>query len=253
MHADRDDLLTLIAIGLLAYASADIAHHVLGHGGMCLALGGRIRSLTAIHVDCTMRGSAVDLAGPFANLILGLSVWAAAFLAQRTLRLFLVLAAGFNLLWFAGLLLFSAVTRTDDFAQAMMTASMMTAFPVSAPLRYGLIAAGAGLYLLSARMVAHLLAPFGPPARARRIVGTTWLTAGVFACITALFDPHPLAAILHYAAPQSLALPVGLLGLPRHMTDAGGAPVIAREAWWCLAALAVAAASIRFLGPGFAV
>lgn len=247
LPADRDDLFTLVAIGLLCYASADITHHVLGHGGMCLAVGGHIRSLSSIHVDCTVTGAAVDLAGPFANLIVGALAWAAALRVQRTARLFLTLAAAFNLFWFALQLIFSAATRTDDFAWAMKV------FHVCEPARYGMIAVGFGLYLLSTRSVARVFAPFGPHARARRIVWTAWLTAGVFACVTALFDPHPLPAILHYAAPQSLALSIGLLFLPRRAAAGAASPVIAREVFWLLAALIVTAASIWWLGPGFAV
>jgi hypothetical protein len=244
---DHDDLLTLVAIGLLAYASADIAHHVFGHGGMCLAAGGSIRSLSSVFVDCTVRGAAIDLAGPFANLIVGVLTCGAAFQAHRSLRLFLALAAGFNLLWFALQLAFSVASRTDDFAWAMQE------FHVSEPLRYGLIAMGIALYMLSMRVVARVFRPFGPSARARRIVWTAWLTAGVFACITALFDQNPVAAILHNAAPQSLALSIGLLFLPRYVVSAAEEPVIERRVSWLLAALTVAAMSIGFLGPGFAV
>jgi hypothetical protein len=41
----RPGIATLAAIGLLAYVSADIAHHALGHGAACLALQGQTRSL----------------------------------------------------------------------------------------------------------------------------------------------------------------------------------------------------------------
>jgi hypothetical protein len=136
--APRDDLVTRVVIGLLAYAAADIAHHVLGHGAACLALGGRIVSLSSIFVNCTVRRSAIDLAGPFANLAVGLAALALAYRPSATssARLFFALTAGFNLFWFALLLLFSAATRTDDFAWPM------AAFHVSEPLRYGLIALG---------------------------------------------------------------------------------------------------------------
>jgi hypothetical protein len=244
---DQDDLLTLVAIGLLAYASADIAHHVLGHGGMCLVQGGDIRSLSSVFVDCSVRGAAIDLAGPFANLVVGVLACAAAFLAHRSLRLFLTLAAGFNLLWFALQLVFSVAVRTDDFAWAMQV------FHVSEPLRYGLIALGIGLYTLSMRVVALMFRPFGPSSRARRIVWTTWLTAGAFACITALLDRNPVAAILRSAAPQSMALSVALLFLPRYVASAAEEPVIQRRISWLIAALTTAAVSIGFLGPGFAV
>lgn len=247
MTAARDDLPMLAALGLLAYASADIAHHVIGHGGMCLALGGHIRLLTSVHVDCSVLGSVVDLAGPFANLVVGLLAWALAIRALGTWRLFLALAAGFNLLWFAMQLAFSAATRSDDFAWAMVAGHM------SEPVRYALIGTGLMLYRLFVGLVARTFAPFGPLSRARRIVWTAWLTAGVFACVTALLDPHPLAAILHSAAPQSLALSAGLLFLPRCGTDAAAAPPIARSLPWLLAAVMVSTGSLLLLGPGFAV
>lgn len=243
---NTDDLLALIAIGLLAYASADIAHHVLGHGGMCLAIGGKVRSLSSTFVDCTMAGTAVDLAGPFANLLIGLLAWAAALPAQRATRLFLALACGFNLLWFSLQLVFSAVTRKDDFAWAMLS------FHVSESFRYALIAGGIVLYMLSTRILRSLLMPFGPPERARRIAWTAWLTAGIFACFTALFDPHRWHEIAHHAAPQSFALSVGLLFVPKYIQGLG-APRIERRGPWLFAAAVVAIASVVFLGPGFAV
>lgn len=244
---ERDDLPTLIAIGLLAYASADIAHHALGHGGMCLALGGRILSLSSIYVDCTVRGAAIDLAGPFANLIVGVLALAAAVPAQRTARLFLALAAAFNLSWFGLQLSFSAATRSDDFAWAM------TVFHVGAPMCYLLLATGLAFCWLAIRVAARLFAPFGQ-LRVRRIVWIAWLTAGGFACITALWDRDPLSAILYHAAPQSFALSVGILFLPRSVGGKSeGAAPIRFGVSWIASALAVAIASILFLGPGFSV
>ena len=245
-----DDLATLVAIGLLAYAVADITHHVLGHGAACLALGGRIVSLSSIFVNCTVHGSAIDLAGPFANLAVGLAALALAHRrsAISSARLFFALTAGFNLFWFALQLLFSAATRTDDFAWPM------AAFHVSEPLRYGLIALGGLLYVLSVGAVAGPMAGYARPrARARRIVVVAWLTAGVFACATALFDHHPAAAILHHAAPQSLILPIGLLFLPQAAprTSTAVSPAIGFSARWIAAAGIVAAASMVLLGPGF--
>jgi len=243
---DQDDLLTLVAIALLAYASADIAHHVLGHGGMCLAAGGSILSLSSVFVDCSVRGAVIDVAGPIANLIAGALAQALAFRARGSLRLFLALASGFNFLWFALQLAFSVATRTDDFAWAMQV------LHVGEPLRYGLIAAGIALYMLSIRTVARVFLRFGPGSRARRIVWTAWLAAGIFACITALFDRNPVTAILHSAAPQSLALSMGLLFLPRYVASGNTEPAIGRQVSWLVAAVMVAALSIVFLGPGFA-
>ena len=42
----KDDIVTIAALGLLAYASADIGHHAIGHAAACLGLGGQVlRSL----------------------------------------------------------------------------------------------------------------------------------------------------------------------------------------------------------------
>ena len=247
----RDDIRVLAAIGLLAYLSADLAHHLLGHGGACLALGGRVVRLSSTFVDCTVRGTAVDLPGPFANLVVGLAaLLAVRHLAPRggsALRLFLVLAGGFNLLWFFLQLLFSAASRTDDFAWAMHE------YNVEGWQRYALIAAGGLGYVWSIRAVAKAMAGFAHPrARLWRIVLTGWLAAGGIACLTALFDRHPLADMVQHAAPQSLILSVGLLFMPPRAAKqpSAVAPPIGFSLPWVLAASAAAAASVLLLGPG---
>ena len=141
MDADRQDsLVTIAAIGLLAYASADVTHHALGHGAACLALGGQIVSLSSTYVNCSLRGASIDLAGPLANLMIGLVAMLAVRLATHApsaTRLFYILVAAFNLLWFALQLAFSAATRTDDWAWAMHQSH------ATEPIRYGMIAVGA--------------------------------------------------------------------------------------------------------------
>jgi len=205
-------------------------------GAVTVTFEFRPTEMRTYQAQVPVRGAAIDLAGPFANLIVGTLACALAFRARRALRLFFALATGFNFLWFALQLVFSVVTRSDDFAWAMQV------FRVSEPLRYGLIATGVALYMLSIRIVARAFLPFGPSFRARRIVWTAWLTAGVFACITALFDRNPAAEILRSAAPQSLALSIGLLFLPRYVANAADEPVIQRRISWLIAALTTARA-----------
>jgi hypothetical protein len=153
--------LTTAAIDLLAYASAYIAHHASGHGATCLGPGGGIISLSSVFVNCSLRGATIDLAGPFANLVIGRMALLAVRIATRassSTRLFYVLMAAFNLLWFASQLVFSAVMRTDDWAWVMHQ------FHVVKAVRYGMIAVGALLYLLTVRVIAAHMAPFAHPA-----------------------------------------------------------------------------------------
>ena len=46
------DLLTVPAIALVAYAAANVSHEAVGHGGACVALGGKPNVLSSIHFDC---------------------------------------------------------------------------------------------------------------------------------------------------------------------------------------------------------
>jgi hypothetical protein len=250
----KDSMVTIAAVGLVAYASADVAHHVLGHGGACLALHGRVDSLSSVHVQCSVTGSAVDLAGPMANLMVGVGAWLGARIAGPRLvaiHLCCTLVAAFNLFWFGMQLVFSAAAKTDDWAWAMHQ------YHVGEPLRYAMIAFGVAVYMLAIRIVAHELASFGQ-ARARIIVVTAWVTAGTLAILTAVLDPHASSVILRDAVPQSLLLPIGLLLAParaaiRPPLSEGVSSHLEFSMRWIFTAALVGGLSIAFLGPGFAI
>jgi hypothetical protein len=198
---------------LVAYVSADVAHHVLGHGGACLALRGQVESLSSVHVKCSVTGSAVDLAGPVANLIVGVgTLLGAHFSSSRRLvatHLFCTLAAAFNLFWFGMQLVYSAATKTDDWAWAIQQ------YHVAEPVRYMMIVLGVALYTFAVRAVGHQLAPFAQPlVRARVIAVTAWVTAGGIAILTAALDHNASSVMLRGAVPQSLLLHIGLLFAP---------------------------------------
>jgi hypothetical protein len=251
--ASKDNIATVGAIGLLAYVSADVAHHALGHGAACVALGGRIRSLSSVFVDCSVTGAVIDLAGPFANLVTGLAAVLCIRLVHRTstaTRLFFILVAAFNLLWFGLQLVFSAATRTDDWAWAMQK------FHVGGPVRCAMIAVGGLLYVFTVQFIGTQMAPFAQPrTRAKRIVGTAWLTAGAIACATAAFDRDAAAAIVRHAAPQSILLSIGLLFTParaaRLASSDGAAATVTCSVAWIVISIFIGAASMVFLGPGF--
>ena len=254
-HAAEDNLPTLIAVGLLAYASADIAHHALGHGGACLALGGSIISLSSIFVQCTVRGVINDLGGPAANLLVGLGAALALRASKRwsaTTRLFVILVAAFNLLWFALQLVFSAATRTDDWAWTIES------FHLSDPIRYGMIVVGVLAYFRTTRFIATQMGPFARPrARASRIVLIAWLTAGATALATASLDHGTVRGILFHALSQSLVLSVGLLLVPRRAAALSPSPdpasPVTSSIRWIVAAGLVLGGSILLLGPGVAI
>lgn len=248
-HLDaRDDLATAASIGAVAYLSADVAHHALGHGLACVALGGNIRSLSSVFVDCTLTGAGIDLSGPAANCVVGA---VAALLAMaygqrsRLLALFLVLAAAFNLYWLTLQLVFSMATNSDDWAWPMHV------YGAGTTIRWSLAAAGAIAYHLITRFVGRQLA-IPDRSDALRVVLAAWLAAGAVACLTAAFATSAISTVFRHALPQSMGLSVGLLFTPAISARQARSPGLAiHRSWpWILAAIVSSALSVLILGRG---
>src|SRR5258708_35955427 len=54
---------TLAAIAAVAFIVACVSHEAVGHGGMCLAVGGRIALLTSVYFHCANGGPITHAAG----------------------------------------------------------------------------------------------------------------------------------------------------------------------------------------------
>src|SRR5438270_241457 len=72
------DLLTVIAIALVAYSVSGVLHEAVGHGGACVALGGKPLVLSSVHFECDEKSMSplarrcVSAAGTVANFAGGL-------------------------------------------------------------------------------------------------------------------------------------------------------------------------------------
>lgn len=247
-ESDRDDAVTVGAIGLVAYVVADLAHHVLGHAAACVALGGRLQSLTSTHVTCSVTGAAVDLAGPAANLVVGLAAWGLATVVRASgARLFLLLCAAFNLLWLEGQLIYSAAARRDDWDQLILMLTPREAW------RWGLAALGLSAYIVTVRALGPALRnyAFPSPARLKRLMGLAYVAAGLAAVAAGLRDPDGAEALIYRAIPQALLLPIGIL----FIRGQGAPPASDRIRFapgWLVLASAALVGSVIWLGPGIA-
>jgi len=195
---------TLGAIAAVAYIVACVAHEVIGHGGMCLVVGGRVTLLTSVYFRCTKGGPLTDAAGPLMNLIFGIVCWSLARtrpLASQS-RLFFVLTMAFNLFWGAAYFIFSAVTNTGDWAFVIRDLSLEPSWMWR--LLMGVL--GVVIYVSSARAVATHVQP-----------GTSlvwpYLSAGLVSCIAALFYFGPVLPAVREAAHSSFGANIGLLFL----------------------------------------
>jgi len=195
---------TLSAITAIAYITACVAHEVIGHGGMCLVVGGRVTLLTSVYFRGTNGGPLTDAAGPLMNLIFGTVCWS--FARKRPLasqsRLFFVLAMAFNLFWSAAYFIFSAVTNTGDWAFVLRDLSLKPIWMW----RLLMGALGVVIYVRSARAVDKLV----PPGTSLLL---SYLVAGVVSCVAALFFTGPVLPAVREAAHSSFGAAVGLLFL----------------------------------------
>src|SRR6187431_2835225 len=74
---EGSDVVTVAAIGVVAYLAANLVHEGLGHGGACLLVGGQAKAISSAWFDGDLAGvgpwgqRAVKAAGTVANLIVG--------------------------------------------------------------------------------------------------------------------------------------------------------------------------------------
>ena len=115
-----DDQPTLAALGVLAFALADVSHEALGHGLTTLAIGGKAVLLTTCNFDSRGNYSRwIPAAGGLMNLAVGLGSLTALRLFPRLaniFRYFLILAAAFNLFFAFGYPPYSGTARFGDWA-----------------------------------------------------------------------------------------------------------------------------------------
>ena len=250
MLARRDDLFTLSALGLIAYVTADLAHHLLGHGTACLLAHGRIVLLSSIVLKCSVQSAAIDLAGPGGSLALGLIALPLTLGLRGGLKLLGALVAAFNFFWFFGQMVLSLATRTDDWVWTL------NAYGVGEVGRVLLIGIGVAGYLAVVRVLAVLLAEFATSReRMRRICLSAWLAAAALAALTAALDANSIDAVLKHGLPQGLLSPLGLLLVPARAVqhEIASAPPIERTWPWIALAVLGACFSVVYLGPGISV
>lgn len=209
--SDRDDLPTLIAIGVLAAMTASLSHELVGHGAACLATGGEIRLVSTILFRCDGASAVSNLGGPLGNLVWGLlalMLTASRIVAHRTGRLFLLTTAAFSLFWFFGQLAETVLGGSNDWIFAAAEARWPPVWPVVA-----LVAAAVGYDVTRralTRAMRTLSAGEGAAADRRRFL-TPWLS-GTLAMMAAalLFGGDRLGGFRD----AGLAFGVAGLGVP---------------------------------------
>ena len=258
-EATQPDLWTVAAIAIVATVIADVIHEGLGHGGMCVATGGRPLALSTVHFDCSADTRLVAAGGTLANLIFGALFWVAARAVKQSAswRYFFWLLMTFNLFEAGGYFLFSGIGNIGDWA------AVVAGWQPAWAWRLGLTALGAVTYfLLFVPLCLRELRPFlGTDSntrvrRARQFTLVPYFTSGILACAAGALNPvGPLLILISAAAASfgghsGLAWMSNLLYGSRIPSSQSQVPEIERSAGWLLAAVILAIAFIAALGPG---
>ncbi len=202
-------LVTLAAMACAAFLTANVAHEGLGHGGMCVALGGQINFVSTTYEDCSIRSHMIDGAGPVAGIIVALLAWAWLRFAPprgQGARLFLALTFAFAIFWNVGYMIKSGLTDQGDWAFVIAGLQPAAAWHVA------LTAIGVALYAIAIRALGWLMFTRlgGEGERPFSLALIAYLTAVLLSVAGAWFDPRGAATIFSDALPESLGA-VGLI------------------------------------------
>ena len=212
-EATKPDLLTIAAIAIVATVIADFIHEGLGHGGMCVATGGRPLMLSTVHFECSPDTRLVAAGGTLANLIFGMLSWQAVRAANQSApwRYFFWMLMTFNLFHVGGYFLFSGIGNIGDWA------AVVAGWQPTWAWRVGLTALGIVTYFcLFVPLCLRALRPFlGKDTktrvrRTRQLTLVPYLTSGLLSCVAGVFNPAGPLLILISAAAASFGGQSGL-------------------------------------------
>jgi hypothetical protein len=253
------DLPTVAAMAAVVFLGSTLLHEAGGHGGACVALGGRVDALGAFYLDCASddfavwSGRALAAAGSTMNLLAALAAWVILRGAKaEPWRLFWWLVFVINGLVWAGYFLFSGVFGIGDWGEGGALNNVTN----SSPWRIALAVFGALTYLIvayeAARQMGMLLG--GTIARrkvARAIAWTAYFTGGIVSVLIGLMNPVGIFIVIASAAASSLGGTSGLLWLTYLMprSEIEGTLRVPRSWGWIVVALATTAAYAWLLGP----
>jgi hypothetical protein len=258
-EATKPDPLTIAAIAIVASVIADLIHEGLGHGGMCVATGGRPLLLSTVHFECSGDTRLVAAGGTLANLIAGTLSFGAVRSVKQSApwRYFFWLLMTLNLFQVGGYFLFSGIGNIGDWA------AVVAGWEPAWAWRLGLAALGIVTYFfLFVPLSLRELRPFlGKDVkirarRARRCTLLPYLTIGVLSCAAGALNPvGPLLILISAAAASfggnsGLAWMWNLLYGPRIPSSEFQMPEIERSRGWIIAAVVLAIGFIMGLGPG---
>jgi hypothetical protein len=252
----RFNLVTVIAIAIVAYAATDGVHELLGHGTMALLLGIKITSISTVGLQSYESSRLLSAAGSIANVLVGIISFVVLGRRQHldSTAYFLWLFGFVNAMSGTCYLLASALLNNGDWS--VVIRGLYPAWVWRTVM--GL--AGSALYFLFVRWAGALmtkLVDLGSISRRElsRLTLPAYLTGGVLLTSAAVFNPFSHSLILLSGVGASLGLTWGLLFIPQiavpHTQQKAATFSTLPFSWtWTSVAAVIALIFVALCGPG---
>ncbi len=245
--------LTLLAIAGAAFSVADVAHEGLGHGGACVALGGKMLSLSTTYEDCSIHSRWIDGAGPGMGILVALLAcawlrWAPP--RAQNMRAFLCLLFAFAIFWNVGYMVYSGLLDRGDWKFVIAGLEPTSAWPAA------LVVGGVVFYIAAMRMLGAMLrGSFGESGEdgwhPHIFAEVALLAAALLAAAGGVFDPRGPTIVFTDALPSALSsfglVWVGVV-LHRRLPDLRMATTTSPG--WMAVGILSAVVFVAVLGPG---
>ena len=253
------NLLTVIAIAIIAYAADDTVHELIGHGTIALFLKIKILAIATVGLQTAESNRLVAAAGAVANVVAGVI---GLLLVRRShgsasWRYFLWLFGFLNLMNGTGYLMASALLNSGDWAVVIAG--------LQPPLlwRGGMGLIGLCLFAASIRwatttMIAMIREGSVNPRDIARLTVPAYFAGGFLFVVASVFNPYGRAFILPSGAGASFGITFGLLLIPgmvknaayRHQEAEQEPASLAFSKSWIFAGALVGAIFIGIFGRG---
>jgi hypothetical protein len=262
------DLLSVVAVSLLAYTLGLIVHEYMGHALMNVAFGGRLSELGALYiggnhaVQTSMpvwASKLALLAGALFNAITGvvaLILLARLRKASNLSKYWLWLFGTISLLTAAGYVLFSGVSGVGDFGtRAGLFRGVEPEWLVRAVLTVVGAASYAGGIIVSLRRMDQLIGGEGKERvfRAQMLSLTSYLAGSIFLVLVGALNPHGLEILLAGALAYGFGGTCALAWMMQCLSSkkvSSDEPLIITRNWpWIVVSLVIAVAYGLIFGP----
>jgi hypothetical protein len=252
----HDDVLTVIAISLLAAILGNIIHEGLGHAATALLTGTKSGVLSTVAWSSDFDTRLVSASGTLANLTAALIFWYVLRSATRASvrwRFFLLISMAFNLLAGTGYFFFSGVTNFGDWA-AVIAGSHHHGMWRAILIIVGIASYYGAILIVGIGLVSYVGVPRNDTRRLRTLTFAPYFSAVVLLCAGGFLNPLGIQLVWQSALPATAGADCGLLWLryyiPRGTIPERPSEVVERNHVWITMAAALSLAFIFVLGRG---